>query len=138
MLSYGILKEFTLSQKFLDLTTYVAFSHGIVFDFLVANKWIEEKGMNRECIETIYSYYQMNPDLRNSVLKFIIQYVFQEGENDLLEDMSVLADLEGGILFPGLDELLNMEKMKDVNRREELVFVKGGKISKLSATKAGL
>ena len=90
MLSYGILKKFTLSTKFIDLTTYVAFSHGIVFDFLVANKWIKEKELNREYIETIYSYYKMNPELRDSVLKFIIQYAFQEEENDLLEEMSVL------------------------------------------------
>jgi len=124
MLSYGILKEFTLSTKYIDLTTYVAFSHGIVFDFLLANKWIKENVLNRECLEKIYSYYQTNPELRDSVLKFIIQYAFQEGENDLLEEMSVLAHPTGGLLLPGLDELLNLEKMNWGNRREELVSVR--------------
>lgn len=123
MVSYGILKEFTLSQNFLDLTTYVEFSHRIVFEFLVANKWIEEKGLNRECIEKIYSFYQLNPELRDSVLKFIIQYAFQVGESDLFEQIIMIADLELGIAFPGLNEIFDLEKKNYENSRDKMVPV---------------
>jgi len=123
MVSYGILKEFTLSRKFLDLTTYVKFSHRIIFEFLVANKWIEENGLNRECLYTIYTYYHMNTELRDSVLKFIIQYAFHVGENDLLEKMILLADLEHETPFLGLYELFDSEKKKYENRIDEMVTV---------------
>jgi len=123
MLSFGILNEFILAKNFVDLTTYVEISHRIVFEFLVANKWIEEKGLNRECIETICSFYQLNPELRDSVLKFMIQYAFQVGESDFLEQMLMRADGERDTAFPRLNALFDLEKKNYKNSRAEMLPV---------------
>jgi hypothetical protein len=123
MVSYGILKEFTKSLNFLDLTTYVEFSQDIIFSFLVANKWIEERELNRELIESIYNYYPKSSEFREQVLRFIIQYSFLVGKTDFLKELFMLSELKGNTFFPGLEVLIEEELKNSEDNLEELIPV---------------
>jgi hypothetical protein len=87
MISDGILYEFRIPGKYLTINTYIKFSHDILFEFFLANKWIEKNELNIELLRKIIVYYKNNSQLQRNILKYIIKFAFKEEKTELLKDI---------------------------------------------------
>lgn len=90
----NILYEFTVPGSYLSINTYVKFSHDILLEFFLANKWIKENTFDLELIRKIIHYYDNNPQLQCNVIKYIIKLAFKENNTSLLKDIYSIFDTD--------------------------------------------
>jgi len=127
LISIGILHEYTIPDYYLTLTTFVKFSHNILFEFFLANKWIKENKLNVDLLKRIIEYYENTPQRRCNILKYIIKIAFKEENTELLKDVySIFQEKSdsGSSLIPQFHEVINtvgVELRKNKKVRDILI-----------------
>jgi len=94
LIQKGILHEYTIPDHYLAFTTYIEFSHKMLFEFLLANKLLKENESQANRLLQIVKGYRENPALQCNILKFIIKIAFKEENMKLLEHFFGIIDLD--------------------------------------------
>lgn len=92
LVSFGILYEYKSDDKFLAGTTYIKFTHQILFEFLLANYWLREFGFTVGLFSEISDYYRSNQTLRAQIASWLIKYAFREKRTDIIKKIFDLTD----------------------------------------------
>lgn len=114
LIQNGILHEYTISDKYLTVNTYIEFSHKMLFEFLLANKLLKENGSQTDKLLEIVNGYGANPALQCNILKFIIKIAFKEGNIKLLEHFFEFIDLDQCKKATASDELFKYEYFSNI------------------------
>lgn len=100
LISDCILHEYSVPGSYLSVNTYVKFSHDILLEFFLANKWIKENKFDLNLLQRIIKFYENNPQLQQNILKYLIKYAFKEGNTDLLKDIYSIFESDKRSLGP--------------------------------------
>jgi len=92
LVSFGILYEYRVESKFLEYTSYVKFSHQILFEFLLANFWLREFGFSNELFEGVSDFYKHNIDLKYNISSWLIKYAFKENKTEVIKNLFQIID----------------------------------------------
>ncbi|MCQ2975409.1 MAG: hypothetical protein MJ211_11445 [Bacteroidales bacterium] len=92
LLSFGILYEYKVEDKFLTTTTYIKFSHQILFEFLLANYWLREIGFVDSLFSEVAIFYQSNISLKFQIVTWLIKYSFREGRTDIISNIFTIVE----------------------------------------------
>lgn len=90
----NILYEYTVPGSYLSVNTYVKFSHEILLEFFLANKWIKENSFDLNLFHRIINFYENNRQLQRNILKHLIKIAFKEGKTDILKDIYSIFNTE--------------------------------------------
>ena len=91
----GIFHEYSFTDKYLTLNTYVQFSNLVLFAYYLANVLIKENQTNGNLFKDVITGYTKSPHLQCNILKYIIKILFREEKTELLKDIFSVLDNEG-------------------------------------------
>lgn len=94
----GILYEYTITDNYLTLNTYVKFSHNILFSYYLANLLVREHVNENNFLKTIIFTYRQSPALQCNLIKYIIKILFRDEKTEILRN-----------IFDVMEETENME-----------------------------
>jgi len=87
LVSYGIIYEFTIPNGLFGSNTYVKFNQSQVFEYILVEKWRQDKPMDSDLFFKIKEYYKNNMQLQKSILKFYILLLYHSGKTSVLKDI---------------------------------------------------
>ncbi len=87
LITHNILNEITIPGSYFSITTAVRFSHSILMEFMLANKWLRENSFDLDLIRKVIDYYSENKLLRCNLIKYMIKIAFKERKTELLKDI---------------------------------------------------
>ena len=87
LLDDNILCEYTVAGQYLSIHTSIQFSHEILMEFFLSNKWLKENELNLNLIREIIIFYSNNRNLQSNLIKYIIKFAFKEGKTDIIKDI---------------------------------------------------
>lgn len=87
LIARNILYELTIPGSYFSMTTAVRFSHDILMEFMLANKWLRENKFDLDLIRKVINYYGESKLLRCNVIKYMIKIAFKERKTELLKDI---------------------------------------------------
>lgn len=124
LISKNILYEYTIPGNYLSMTTCVNFSHDILMEFMLANKWLRENKFDLSLIKRVSDYYADNRQLRSNIIKYLIKIAFKESKTELLKDIYSIFKVGNSneILIDTLDidaEVLNIITL-ELRKHQEL------------------
>lgn len=129
LLSAGILHEFKIPGSYLTVQTFIEFTHTILLEFFLANKWLKENELNLDLLKQVITFYDDNKALQCNIIKFIIKIAFKEEKTLFLKDIYSLFAVSAGKtpLIPGsapYQEIINvigLELRKNKKVRDILI-----------------
>ena len=107
LVSLGVLFEYKQEDKFLKTSTYIKFSHQILFEFLLANYWLRETTFDSELFAEINDFYRGNPSLKFQIVSWLVKYAFKDNRTDILSGIFDILDKN----FADLEEQTFMQKL---------------------------
>ncbi|MBP5369225.1 MAG: hypothetical protein J6Z01_12320 [Bacteroidales bacterium] len=128
LVSLGVLFEYKQEDKFLKTSTYIKFSHQILFEFLLANYWLRETTFDRELFAEISDFYRGNPSLKFQIVSWLVKYAFKDNRTDILSGIfdifdKYFADLEDQTFMQKLINTVGTELRKYPEIRAEVLPV---------------
>ena len=128
LVSLGVLFEYKQEDKFLKTSTYIKFSHQILFEFLLANYWLRETTFDREIFAEISDFYRGNPSLKFQIVSWLVKYAFKDNRTDILSGIfdifdKYFADLEDQTFMQKLINTVGTELRKYPEIRAEVLPV---------------
>jgi len=87
LISDGIIFEKFSETKYLQKAVSVQFTHEILFEFLLANYWLENNELSIKLLVDITEFYKNNPELKCNIITLIIKYSFKEGNIELIKNI---------------------------------------------------
>ncbi|MGQ8336331.1 hypothetical protein ACUNWD_07245 [Sunxiuqinia sp. A32] len=139
LIDSNILFEYTVPGSYLSVNTFVYFSHSILMEYILANKWIKENDLDLNLIQEIIRYYRNNRQLQQNLLKYIIKIAFKESKTDLLKNIYTVLEYPNNedpkhekFVDPEIAKVISVELRKNKEIRDLLIptFAKS-KIGKL-------
>ncbi|RKD91523.1 NACHT domain-containing protein [Mangrovibacterium diazotrophicum] len=129
LVAKNILYEYTIPGYYLSLKTCVNFSHDILMEFMLANKWLRENKFDLNLIKRVSDYYSDNRQLRSNIIKYLIKIAFRESKTELLKDIYSIFKVGSSneILIDTLDidsdalNILTLELRKHKEIRDYLI-----------------
>lgn len=83
----NFLYEYSVPGIYLSVKTYVKFSHDILLEFMLVNKWLQKNKFDLELIRKVIHFYDDNRQLRCNLIKYLIKIAFKEGKTEILKDI---------------------------------------------------
>ena len=129
LISKNFLYEYTIPGDYLSMTTCVNFSHDILMEFMLANKWLRENKFDLSLIKRVNDYYADNRQLRSNIIKYLIKTAFKESKTELLKDIYSIFKVGNSneILIDTLDidsdalNIITLELRKHQELRDYLI-----------------
>lgn len=128
LVSFGILNEYRVEDKYLTQTYFIKISHQILFEFLLANFWLREYGFSKELFKTVAEFYEENTELKYNILSWLIKYAFKEKEKKIIlyiynfiNTELVKKESTESNYIKNLVNVLGLEIRKDKKLRDELI-----------------
>ena len=87
LIQKGILYEYTIYDSYLSLSTFVRFTHNLLYAYYLVNVLIKERGLNIEFLRSIIADYKSTPHLQCNILKYAIKILFKEEQIELLKNI---------------------------------------------------
>lgn len=119
LLSYGILKESQVANKYKVYQTFVKFGHDTLFEFLIAKHWVSEsQNFSYALLEKISKTYEGN-EKRIDIIKHIVLIGIDEGKfNELARVFELpLNDYE----LNRLSHIIGIQMRENTSAQEALI-----------------
>ncbi|TLX72795.1 hypothetical protein E9993_16775 [Labilibacter sediminis] len=93
LLSAGIFHEYKVPGSYLSVQTFVEFTHNILLEFFLANRWLKENELNQKLLLRIITFYNKNSGIQCNIIKYIIKIAFKEEKTIFLRDIYSLFQM---------------------------------------------
>jgi hypothetical protein len=88
----GILYEYSITDDYLSVNTYVKFSHNVLFAYYLANMLLKENKLSIDLLRNIILDYNNSPALQCNILRYVIKIFFKDERVELLKNIFSIFD----------------------------------------------
>lgn len=92
LISSGFICIKPLTPRYLDRKYEVMFKCDGLYDFLIANYWLKEDGLNVGLLDRMAVHYSNDEMLKRRLFSWMIKYAFREGNVEVLNSMFEIID----------------------------------------------
>lgn len=94
LIQSGVLTEYSITDTYLSLNTFVKFSQNVLFSYYLANILIKENELTTDFLKGIISDYANSHGLQSNILRYIVKILFKEEQVGLLRNIFSIIDRE--------------------------------------------
>ncbi|TAJ14178.1 hypothetical protein DMA11_06570 [Marinilabiliaceae bacterium JC017] len=129
LISEGTWHEYKVPGSYLSIRTFVEFSHAILLEFFLANRWLKGNKLTINLLKSIIQFYDDNLQLQINVLTYIIKIAFKEEKTSVLKDIyTIFLDPSGNgtylpsfVSYQEIITVIGIELRKNKKVRAELI-----------------